>query len=221
MVFTPGVPGLPPGASWAGDGTDRLCTGGQNTIRRGNTSPKRQTGSTTGREVRVMPKSNAVYLCVDKTLHGTVVRHEGCGFSLSFSFWERGGVRVQAIAAASAAPSPGLRTASPREERRDRRRCRQAAHVVPNRGACMAFVHVFVPWADRRKRQGFPRPACLASCSGRLVPHATSRRCGSPGRPRDSPSRSRFARPAAAPPGGPGRRCRARGSPARSYGRRG
>jgi len=114
-------------------------------------------------------------------------------------------------------PPAGL---SPREKR-DRRRCRQAAHVVPNRGACMAFVHVFVPWADRRKRQGFPRSACLASCSGRLVPHATSRRCGFPGRPRDSPSRSRSARLAAAPPGGPGRRCRARGSPARSYGRPG
>jgi hypothetical protein len=217
MVFTPGVPGLPPGASWAGDGTDRLCTGGQNTIRRGNTSPKRQTGSTTGRDGRVTPKSNAVFLPVDKALHGTVVRHEGCNFSLSVSFRERAGVRVQGIGAASAAPSPGRRPAFPR----GRGEIGDAA-VKPHT-SCRTEVPPWPlsTWPTGGNAEGFPRSACLASCSGRLVPHATSRRCGSPGRPRDSPSRSRSARPAAAPPGGPGRRCRARGSPARSYGRRG
>jgi hypothetical protein len=33
LVVVPGVPGLPPGASWTGDGTDPLFTGRYNTIR--------------------------------------------------------------------------------------------------------------------------------------------------------------------------------------------
>ena len=34
VVFIPGVPGFPPGASWIGDGTDPLFTGRQNMVRR-------------------------------------------------------------------------------------------------------------------------------------------------------------------------------------------
>jgi len=35
----------------------------------------------------------------------------------------------------------------------------------------MAFVHL----ADWWKRRGFPRPAFLASCSGRLIPQSVGR----------------------------------------------
>jgi len=33
VVFMPGVPGFPPGASWKGDGIDSLCNGPTNTDR--------------------------------------------------------------------------------------------------------------------------------------------------------------------------------------------
>jgi len=63
MVVVPGVPGLPPGASWTGEGTEPLFTGRQNTIR-SSIRAAAMLRCTSPRDI------NRRWMPVEKALHG-------------------------------------------------------------------------------------------------------------------------------------------------------